>query len=237
MARRSSCCSFPPSIGPRNPGLSCPRSAVGQRAKRRQSHLEGSAYRRWSCRARNHHRARAGMGAGSCETRLGRDSMAALQRAALKILALTNDVAPFEARHAEFVRNRRGLRMPLLPTGFDACAGASSASRSMSNSLLPARRDRGPRLAARRCGDMSRPFPRPQGRGSMDVLHLGGAALFRAPRRIFELMRRSAAQARRRISAGRIAAKTSHRPTGIGLGRQRYVLMRGGFRRRGACGR
>src|SRR5580704_10046048 len=52
--------------------------------------------------------------------RLGREAMAALHAAALKVLALTNDVAQFENRHAAFVQNRRGLRMPLLPTGFDA---------------------------------------------------------------------------------------------------------------------
>src|ERR1700722_4991697 len=52
--------------------------------------------------------------------KLGRDAMAVLHAAALKVLALTNDVTQFEARHAVFVQNRRGLRMPLLPTGFDA---------------------------------------------------------------------------------------------------------------------
>ncbi len=52
--------------------------------------------------------------------KLGREAMAALHAAALKVLALTNDVTQFENRHAAFVQNRRGLRMPLLPTGFDA---------------------------------------------------------------------------------------------------------------------
>src|SRR3954470_7851452 len=54
------------------------------------------------------------------EKKLGQGSMAALHGAALKILSLTNDVSQFETRHADFVKNRRGLRMPLLPTGFDA---------------------------------------------------------------------------------------------------------------------
>ena len=66
------------------------------------------------------------------DRKLGRAAMATLHAAALKILALTNDVAQFETRHAQFVAPRRGLRMPLLPTAFDApVLGASSASRSM----------------------------------------------------------------------------------------------------------
>ncbi|HEY0267422.1 MAG TPA: Ada metal-binding domain-containing protein, partial [Rhizomicrobium sp.] len=54
------------------------------------------------------------------ETRLGSDAMASLHAASLRMLGLTLDVTQFETRHAAFAGPRRGLRMPLLPTGFDA---------------------------------------------------------------------------------------------------------------------
>src|SRR4051812_28756565 len=64
-------------------------------------------------------RAEAG-GRVNAETKGGGGAVATLQGAALKILALPNDATQFEPRHAGFVAPRRGLRMPLLPTGFDA---------------------------------------------------------------------------------------------------------------------
>jgi AraC family transcriptional regulator of adaptative response / DNA-3-methyladenine glycosylase II len=64
------------------------------------------------------------------KARLGRASMAVLHRSALKMLGLATDVAGFEARAgrdarlAGLIARRKGLRLPLTPTGFDGLAWA-----------------------------------------------------------------------------------------------------------------
>ncbi|SDR51562.1 AraC family transcriptional regulator, regulatory protein of adaptative response / DNA-3-methyladenine glycosylase II [Paraburkholderia fungorum] len=58
------------------------------------------------------------------EKNLGRESMAFLQRSALRMLGLSNDISAFEERHPEIVKTRRGLRVPLLPSAFDALCWA-----------------------------------------------------------------------------------------------------------------
>lgn len=63
-------------------------------------------------------------------TRLGPESMAMLHRSAVRMLGLANDVSAFETRAgrderlAAIVARRRGLRLPLTPTGFDGLAWA-----------------------------------------------------------------------------------------------------------------
>src|ERR1700761_8357300 len=54
------------------------------------------------------------------QRKLGGEAMSFLHGAALRVLGLNLDVSQFETRHADFVAPRRGLRLPLLPTGFDA---------------------------------------------------------------------------------------------------------------------
>jgi AraC family transcriptional regulator of adaptative response / DNA-3-methyladenine glycosylase II len=62
--------------------------------------------------------------------RLGRDSMAALHTAAVRMLGFANEVAGFEVRASRdqklspVVARRKGLRVPLTPTGFDGLAWA-----------------------------------------------------------------------------------------------------------------
>ena len=56
--------------------------------------------------------------------KLGPASMAFVHEAALKMLGLYNEVTPFETRHARFASPRKGLRLPLLPTGFDGLTWA-----------------------------------------------------------------------------------------------------------------
>jgi len=62
--------------------------------------------------------------------RLSAASMAMLHRSAIKMLGLANDVSGFETRAgrdgrlAPVVARRRGLRLPLTPTGFDGLAWA-----------------------------------------------------------------------------------------------------------------
>jgi AraC family transcriptional regulator, regulatory protein of adaptative response / DNA-3-methyladenine glycosylase II len=56
--------------------------------------------------------------------KMSRESIAHLHAAALRMLGLNGDVAPFEKRMAEdpageLFRRRRGMRVPTIPTGFD----------------------------------------------------------------------------------------------------------------------
>jgi AraC family transcriptional regulator of adaptative response / DNA-3-methyladenine glycosylase II len=62
--------------------------------------------------------------------KLGRDSMATLHASALKMLGFANEASAFEARAGRneklspIVARRKGLRVPLTPTGFDGLAWA-----------------------------------------------------------------------------------------------------------------
>jgi AraC family transcriptional regulator of adaptative response / DNA-3-methyladenine glycosylase II len=158
--------------------------------------------------------------------------MASLHGAALKILALTNDVTPFETRHAEFVKNRRGLRMPLLPTGFDAlCWGiigqqihvkfASSLRREMVD------------LAGEKIGNM-RAHPTPERLADIDMTAL-------TARRYSGSKARYLIDAAQAVASGKLnienlgegsaiaAEKALTAQRGIGTWTARYVLMRAGF--------
>ena len=58
------------------------------------------------------------------DCKIGRESMAALHNDALHMLGLVNQIDQFEKQHAVFVKPRRGLRLPLIPRGFDALCWA-----------------------------------------------------------------------------------------------------------------
>jgi AraC family transcriptional regulator of adaptative response / DNA-3-methyladenine glycosylase II len=166
------------------------------------------------------------------DRKLGRDAMAALHAAALKILALTNDVTQFETRHADFVRPRRGLRMPLLPTGFDALAWGIIGQQINVKFATSLRRDL-VELAGEKIGDM-RAHPTPEAVANLDAgaltsrhysaskaRYLIDAAQAIADHRldIEGLTEGSALAAQNALTAQR----------GIGIWTARYVLMRGGF--------
>jgi AraC family transcriptional regulator, regulatory protein of adaptative response / DNA-3-methyladenine glycosylase II len=54
------------------------------------------------------------------DRKMGPHSMAVLHDDALHMLGLVNRIDDFEQQHAVFVQPRRGLRLPLIPRGFDA---------------------------------------------------------------------------------------------------------------------
>jgi AraC family transcriptional regulator of adaptative response / DNA-3-methyladenine glycosylase II len=166
------------------------------------------------------------------QTKLGRDSMAALHAASLKILALTNDVTQFETRHAEFVKPRRGLRMPLLPTGFDALCWGIIGQQINVKFASSLRRDM-VELAGEKIGHM-RAHPTPEQVANLDLSELASRRYSRSKARylidaaqavaagtlpIEKLGEGSAIEAERALTAQR----------GIGTWTARYVLMRGGF--------
>ena len=69
----------------------------------------------------------------------------------------------FETRHAAFVRHRRGLRMPLLPTGFDALCWGIIGQQINVKFACSLRREI-VALAGEKIGDM-RAHPTPGARG------------------------------------------------------------------------
>jgi len=166
------------------------------------------------------------------ERKLGRDAMAALHGAALKILALTSDVTPFETRHAAFVQNRRGLRMPLLPTGFDALCWGIIGQQINVKFATALRRDL-VELAGEKIGDM-RAHPTPEAVANIDIEAL-------ASRRYSRSKARYLVDAAAAIAGGKLdienlgggsaiaAEKALTAQRGIGTWTARYVLMRGGF--------
>jgi AraC family transcriptional regulator of adaptative response / DNA-3-methyladenine glycosylase II len=166
------------------------------------------------------------------QKKLGRDAMAALHTASLRMLGLSLDVAQFESRHASFAVQRRGLRLPLLPTGFDAlCWGiigqqinikfASTLRREM---IL---------LAGERIGDM-RAHPVAQ-----RVADIGVSAL--AARHYSRSKAQYLIDAAQAVAAGKLdierlgdgsavgAEKLLTAQRGIGTWTARYILLRGGF--------
>jgi len=164
--------------------------------------------------------------------KLGGASMAALHAAALKILALTNDVTQFETRHAEFVKNRRGLRMPLLPTGFDALCWGIIGQQINVKFASALRRDM-VELAGEKIGDM-RAHPTAERVANLDLTDLTSRRYSRSKARYLV----EAAQA---VAGGKLdvenlgegsaiaAEKALTAQHGIGTWTARYVLMRGGF--------
>ena len=166
------------------------------------------------------------------ESKLGQGSMAALHGAALKILALTHDVGQFETRHAEFVKNRRGLRMPLLPTGFDAlCWGIIGQQINVKFASCLRREMVG--LAGEKIGEM-RTHPTPQRVANIDMTALTTRRYSRSKAQYLVDAAQAVASGKLDVEnlgeGSAIAAEnalTAQR--GIGTWTARYVLMRAGF--------
>jgi len=166
------------------------------------------------------------------DKKLGKSSMAILHAAAIKILALTNDVTQFETRHADFVASRRGLRMPLLPTGFDAlCWGI--IGQQINVKFASSLRTEMVMLAGEKIGDM-RAHPTPERIANIDMGALTARRYSRSKAQY--LVDAAQAVADRRLDIEGLAdgsalaaqnALTAQR--GIGIWTARYVLMRGGF--------
>ncbi|MEY4707347.1 MAG: hypothetical protein RJB58_1070 [Pseudomonadota bacterium] len=166
------------------------------------------------------------------QRKLGRSSMAALYGAALKILALTHDVATFETRHADFVKTRRGLRMPLLPTGFDALCWGIIGQQINVKFAASLRREM-VELAGEKIGDM-RTHPTPERVASIDMQALTSRRYSRS--KASYLLEAAAAVASGKLEIENLsegsaiaAEKALTAQRGIGTWTARYVLMRGGF--------
>ena len=166
------------------------------------------------------------------EKKLGRAAMAYLHGAALKILALTNDVTQFETRHPQLVAPRRGLRMPLLPTAFDALCWGIIGQQINVKFATSLRRDL-VELAGEKIGDM-RAHPTPEAVANLDANALTSRRYSRSKTRYLIDAAQAIADKRLDIEAlgEGSALAAQNRLTalrGIGIWTARYVLMRGGF--------
>lgn len=164
--------------------------------------------------------------------KLGPGAMAGFHAAALRMLALTSEVSGFESRHASFVAPRRGLRLPLLPTGFDALCWGIIGQQINLKFAISLRRDL-IEMAGEPIGHM-RAHPTPESIANMDI-----AALRR--RRYSGAKAGYLIDAARTVAAGKLdiehltdgsavaAEKRLTAQRGIGTWTARYVMLRSGF--------
>lgn len=159
-------------------------------------------------------------------------TLAALHGDTLHMLGLINRIESFERRHAAFVKPRRGLRLPLIPRGFDALCWAITGQQ-INLSFASALRRALIGLAGEKVGNM---ITHPTAQALADV---GVPAL--------TALRFSGSKARYLIDAARavaggeldienitagsaVAAQAALlAQRGVGIWTARYVLMRRGF--------
>jgi AraC family transcriptional regulator of adaptative response / DNA-3-methyladenine glycosylase II len=164
--------------------------------------------------------------------KLGPAAMAFLHRCALRMLGLNNEVTQFETRHARFAAPRRGLRLPNLPTGFDALAWGIIGQQIHIKFAGSLRRDL-ILMAGEKIGEM-RTHPTPERVAGLSIAELhkrrysrskasylidSAAAIARGELDIESLGRGSAVAAEKKLTALR----------GIGLWTARYIMLRDGF--------
>ncbi|HEX4272074.1 MAG TPA: Ada metal-binding domain-containing protein [Rhizomicrobium sp.] len=164
--------------------------------------------------------------------KLGGEAMASLHGAALRVLGLSLDVSQFETRHAAFIAPRRGLRLPLLPTGFDAlCWGI--IGQQINIKFASALRREIVELAGEKIGDM-RAHPTPERVADIGVPVLAARRYSRSKAQY--LIDAAAAVAEGKLDIENLgegsaiaAEKALTGQRGIGTWTARYVLLRGGF--------
>ena len=169
---------------------------------------------------------------------LSRESLAQLHFSALRMLGLTGEVSQFEARMtreaktARFFARRKGLRVPLIPTGFDALCWAI-IGQQIHVAFAAALRREIIALAGERIGDM-RAHPT-----AARVADLDASALTK--RRYSRSKADYLVGAAREVAEGRLdieklcegsavaAEKTLTAVRGIGTWTARYAMLRTGF--------
>jgi len=170
------------------------------------------------------------------DRKLGRDSMRALHTAALRMLGLTTDVTSFEtrmsrdSRTAALIAPRRGLRLPLAATGFDALCWAI-IGQQINLAFASALRRELIELAGPAIGRM-RAHPAPAAVARIDLADLTRRRYSRSKAEY--LLTAAQATADGALDAERLgegsAVAAERRLTelrGIGTWTARYMLMRG----------
>jgi AraC family transcriptional regulator, regulatory protein of adaptative response / DNA-3-methyladenine glycosylase II len=168
----------------------------------------------------------------SSARKLDQQSFAKLHRDALKILGLNGSIEAFQARHPELVGDRAGLRVPLIPSAFDALCWAI-VGQQINLSFAGSLRRELITLAGEKIGDM-RVHPTPAALAALDPDELTSRRFSRSKTKYLL----HAAQA---ISSGQFdvealvngsaidAEATLTAQPGIGTWTARYVMMRSGF--------
>jgi AraC family transcriptional regulator, regulatory protein of adaptative response / DNA-3-methyladenine glycosylase II len=166
------------------------------------------------------------------DRRIGAASIAGLHGDALHMLGLVNQIEHFERQHAAFVKPRRGLRLPLIPRGFDALCWAITGQQ-INLSFASALRRAMIGLAGEKVGSMIT-HPTAQALAAVGVpaltaLRYSGSkarylidaagAVAGGELDIENITTGSAVAAQARLIAQR----------GVGIWTARYVLMRRGF--------
>jgi AraC family transcriptional regulator, regulatory protein of adaptative response / DNA-3-methyladenine glycosylase II len=167
---------------------------------------------------------------------LGRESMAFLHSAAVRLLGFAHDVGAFEARArrnpraAALIAPRRGLRLPLTPTGFEALAWAI-IGQQINVSFASVLRCEILALAGRPIRGM-RAHPTPEALAKLDVADLTSRRFSRSKAEYLIGMARAVANgdlAPEAMTEGSAVAaeREMTRLRGIGVWTARYMLMRG----------
>ena len=166
------------------------------------------------------------------DKKLGRASLTFLHEAALKMLGLNNETAPFESRHAEFTAPRRGLRLPNIPTGFDGLAWGI-IGQQINVKFASSLRSEIIRMAGERVGGM-RAHPTPERVADMSVAALNKRRFSRSKAAYLIGAAETVAKGRLDIEnlpqgSAVAAEKKLTGLHGVGTWTARYTMLRGGF--------
>jgi AraC family transcriptional regulator of adaptative response / DNA-3-methyladenine glycosylase II len=172
------------------------------------------------------------------ERKLGRESAALLHQSALKMLGLTGDVTGFETRVARnskaaaFFARRRGLRVPLIPTGFDGLCWAIIGQQINVPFAASLRREI-LNLAGEKVGDM-RTHPTPERVANIAIKELTSRRYSRSKADYLIGAAKEVAEGKLDIEnlpqgSARAAEKKLTATRGIGTWTARYAMLRGGF--------
>jgi AraC family transcriptional regulator of adaptative response / DNA-3-methyladenine glycosylase II len=166
------------------------------------------------------------------DAKLGRESVAELHAGAIAMLGLTHDVNAFERQHAALARDRRGLRLPLLPTAFDAlCWGI--VGQQINVRFAGKLRQVLIELAGQPIGSMCA-HPTPEALARLSINDLAGRQFSRAKARYLIDAAQAVATGKLDIEGLRdgsaiAAEKALTAQHGIGIWTARYMLLRLGF--------
>lgn len=170
--------------------------------------------------------------------RMSPQTAALLHLSALRMLGLNGEVASFETRMmretrtAGLIARRRGLRLPLTPTGFDGLCWAI-IGQQINVPFAGALRREILHLAGEPVGDM-RAHPTPQRVADLSVVELAKRRYSRSKADYLIGAAREVAEGRLDIEAlphgsARAAEKKLTSIRGIGIWTARYTMLRGGF--------
>jgi AraC family transcriptional regulator, regulatory protein of adaptative response / DNA-3-methyladenine glycosylase II len=161
-----------------------------------------------------------------------RETMRGLHTVAVRMLGLQSEIAAFERQHPALVKLRKGLRVPLLPSAYEALVWAVTGQQINLRFASALRREL-IRRSGVSIGDM-RAHPTPGALAALEPNHLTALRFSRNKARYLVNLSRAIhdgsldVESLNRVSAVR-AEQTLVGHEGVGRWTARYVLMRTGF--------